>query len=92
MRHQLSDANATRFLGMIFLKYSPIRRYYYFRNSLLFVACGYVPFAYKPRLVLGLVVRLLAIPFVDDKPKASIAHALRGLFDGLFGKSGKLES
>ncbi len=92
MRHQLSDANAAKFLGMIFLKYSPIRRYYYFRNSLLFVACTYVPFAYKPRLVMGLAVRLLAIPFVDDKPMASLAHALRGLFDGILGKSGKLES
>jgi rhamnosyltransferase len=92
MRHQLSDANAAKFLGMIFLKYSPIRRYYYFRNSLLFVACGYVPFAYKPRLLMGLVVRLLAMPFVDDKPLASLAYALRGLFDGVFGKGGKLES
>jgi rhamnosyltransferase len=92
MRHQLSDANASKFLGMIFLKYSPIRRYYYFRNTLLFVACAHVPFAYKPRLMIGLAVRLLAIPFVDDKPMASLAHALRGLFDGIFGKGGKLES
>jgi rhamnosyltransferase len=92
MRHQLSDANAAMFLGMIFLKYSPTRRYYYFRNTLLFVACRYVPIAYKPRLMIGLVVRLLAIPFVDDKPIASLAYALRGLFDGIFGKGGKLES
>lgn len=92
MRHQLSDANVSRFLGMRFLKYSPTRRYYYFRNTLLCVICRYVPFAYKLRLMIGLAVRLLAIPFVDDKPLASLAYALRGLSDGVFGKGGKLVS
>lgn len=92
MRHQLSDANVSEFLGTKFMKYSPARRHYYFRNSLLFVACPHVPFAFKLRIMIGLVVRLLAIPFIDDKPMASLAHALRGLFDGVFGKGGKLES
>jgi rhamnosyltransferase len=92
MRHQLSDANAALFLGMIFLKYSPTRRYYYFRNTLLFVSCRHVPFAYKPRVLIGLGVRLLAIPFVDDKPIASLVYAVRGLFDGIFSKCGKIES
>ena len=92
MRHQLSDANVSSFFGMKFQKYTPIRRYYYFRNSLLFVACAYVPFAYKPRLMFGLAARLLAIHFIDDKPLSSLAHALKGLFDGLFRKGGKLES
>jgi rhamnosyltransferase len=92
MRHQLSDENVSIFLGTKFLKYSPIRRYYYFRNSLLFVACAHVPFAFKFRIMIGLVVRLLAIPFVDDKPMASLVYALRGLLDGIYGKGGKLES
>lgn len=92
MRHQLSDANVSIFFGLKFMKYSPIRRYYYFRNALLFVACVYVPYAYKFRILIGLPIRLLAIPFIDDKPKDSLAHALRGLSDGIIGKGGKLEN
>jgi rhamnosyltransferase len=91
MRHQCSDAEATKVIGLRLLQYSPMRRYYYFRNSLYVSARSYVPLAHKFRIMMGLVVRLLTMPFIDDAPALSLAYALRGLRDGILGNSGKME-
>ena len=40
--------------------------------------------------MMGLVVRLLRMPFIDDAPALSLAYALRGLRDGI-SDSGKME-
>jgi rhamnosyltransferase len=91
MQHELSDKSAKKILGLIILKYSPLRRYYYFRNSVFFIRCSYVPFAFKFRVFCGLFIRLLVIPFVDDNPIASLKNAVVGLFHAFVsGKSGKL--
>ncbi|OFZ97456.1 MAG: hypothetical protein A3H35_11930 [Betaproteobacteria bacterium RIFCSPLOWO2_02_FULL_62_17] len=89
MRHHCSDAATTELFGLRLLKYSPIRRYYYFRNSLYVCARSYVPLAHKIRLLMGLAVRLLTMPLIDDAPVLSLAYALRGLRDGIVGNSGK---
>lgn len=91
MQHQLSDASGKNFFGLTILKYSPLRRYYYFRNSVFCIRCSYVPFAFRVRIFFGLLLRLFAIPFVDDNPIASLKNAVVGLFHAFVsGKSGKL--
>lgn len=83
MAHALSDAPPVRVLGVNLLRYSPLRRYYYFRNSVRFVRRPYVSWAWRRRLLLGLAVRLVANPWIDAQGAASLAMALRGLRDGL---------
>ncbi len=54
MGHALSDAPPLRIFGLNFFRYSPLRRYYYFRKSVLFVQQRYVSTALRPRLIIGL--------------------------------------
>lgn len=90
MRHQVSDASTFSFFGLRVFKYNPIRRYYYYRNSVFFIMNPLVSFGYKLRLGVGLVIRLLFLPFVDDKPIDSVVYSLHGLVDGILGKAGPI--
>lgn len=88
MPHQLSDSPPVRAFGISLLRYSPLRRYYYFRNTIYFVRQPYVSFAWRRRLLLGLVVRLAGNMFVDDAPFTSLKFSIIGLLHGLSGKMG----
>lgn len=89
MKHELSEASPVRFLGFMLLKYSPIRRYYHFRNCLYLVSRDYVPAAFRIRLVGGLFLRFFTLPFVDDKPASSIKSIAAGVLDFMRGKYGR---
>ena len=89
MRHELSEASPVNFLGLMLLKYSPIRRYYHFRNCLYLVSHDYVPPAFRIRLIGGLFLRFFTLPFVDDKPVSSIKSIVAGVFDFIRGKYGR---
>src|SRR5690606_15932879 len=86
MPHSLSDSPPVRILGVHLLRYSAVRRYYYFRNTLFFVRQRYVSAAWKRRLLLGLVVRFLSNAWLDEKPLRSIKLSVRGLADGMRGR------
>lgn len=88
MKHELSEAAPIVFLGLIILKYSPIRRYYHFRNCLYLIFQSYVPLAFKLRLIAGLFLRFFTAPFVDEKPVLSIKNIFLGVFDALRGRYG----
>lgn len=92
MKHELSEASPVNFLGLMLLKYSPIRRYYHFRNCLYLVSHDYVPPAFRIRLVGGLLLRFLTLPFVDDKPVSSIKSIIAGVFDFMRGKYGRRDN
>lgn len=81
--HALSDTPPVRLLGLNFLRYSPLRRYYYFRNTLYFVRQPYVSWAWRRRLLAGIAIRLAVNPFIDNHAWASLRMSLRGLWDGL---------
>jgi rhamnosyltransferase len=89
MDHCLSDGETIKFLGLRLLKYSPIRRYYYFRNALYLISCSYTPWAYKIKFSFGLVLRVLTMPFIDEHPRSSLIFMLKGLRDGFTYKFGK---
>lgn len=88
MKHELSEAAPVIFLGLIILKYSPIRRYYHFRNCIYLIFQSYVPLAFKFRLIAGLLLRFFTAPFVDEKPLSSIKNIFFGVFDALRGRYG----
>lgn len=88
MGHALSDSPPTRIFGLNFFRYSPLRRYYYFRNTTFFVRQKYVSKAWKKRLVLGLFVRFFANCVIDDKKLSSLKMMCKGFLDGLSNKDG----
>lgn len=89
MRHTLSDLAPIKFLGLIILSYSPLRRYYHFRNCLYLISRSYTPYSFRLRMIFGLLLRLIAIFFVDTKPDKSFQAALLGIYDAFRGRFGK---
>lgn len=88
MGHALSDAPPVRFLGRNFFSYSPIRRYYYFRNTLFLVRQQYVSWAWKKRLTLGLAIRLIVNILIDKNKISSFRMMWLGVIHAVFGKYG----
>src|SRR5690606_8522359 len=88
MAHALSDAPPIEFFGLNFLRYSPVRRYFYARNTIYFVRQKYVSWPWKKRLLIGLVVRFFSYLVIDERRGASLMATLRGMADGLRGRLG----
>jgi rhamnosyltransferase len=82
MAHELSDTPPIRILGISLLRYSPIRRYYYFRNTIYFIRQTYVSRAWKKRLALGLMVRFIGNNFIDRQKIKSLYMTSLGLMHG----------
>jgi len=91
MGHALSDAPPLRLFGLNFFKYSPLRRYYYFRNSVLFIRQRYVSAAWKRRLIAGICLRFLISLISDPKKIASLKMMSLGLYHGLKGHDGAFQ-
>lgn len=88
MGHALSDAPPIRLFGLNFLRYSPLRRYYYFRNTVYFVRQPYVSWAWKRRLLIGLAVRSVSNVFIDEHKWSGLKMMARGLVHGVTGRLG----
>lgn len=86
MPHAISDAAPIRVMGLRLLRYSPLRRYYYFRNTVYFVRQPYVSKAWRRRLLAGLVVRLFSNVVIDTHRVAGLRMSLKGLWHGLRGR------
>jgi rhamnosyltransferase len=88
MGHALSDAPPVRFFWLSFFRYSPLRRYYYFRNTVYIVRQPYVSFAWKRRLAFGLVVRFIANLIIDENKLSSLKMMSLGFFHAITGRAG----
>jgi rhamnosyltransferase len=96
MTHELGHGKARSIFGLNLFEYSPTRRYYYARNT-IFVAClRYVSIRWKVRLIVGLLLRCLTLPWAPriDKKNLRMESRLqfRGVFDGLRGVRGPLKA
>jgi rhamnosyltransferase len=89
MGHAPSDSPPARLMGLSFFRYSPLRRFYYFRNTVKFCAAPYVSWAWKRRLLLGLALRFGVNLIIDNKKWASLTMMARGASDALRGKTGE---
>lgn len=87
--HSLSDKPVAKFAGRLYLEYSDLRRYYQNRNAVLMLGKPHVPFGYKFYLLVTLVYRVFAWTLKSSHRKLTIKACLRGIFDGLRGRSGK---
>lgn len=88
MGHALSDAPPLRFCGLSFLRYSPIRRYYYFRNTIFFIRQPYVSWVWRSRLVIGLGVRFISNIVIDRHKAEGLKMTLKGIFHGVIRQLG----
>lgn len=91
MQHELSDGQPISIAGMILLRYSPLRRYYYFRNGAYLATRGYVPAVFRVRLVVGMLIRAVTSPFIDPRPLHSFKFIVRGLWHAACGRFGRLD-
>lgn len=89
MPHAMSDTPPVRMLGVHLLRYSPIRRYYYFRNTMYFVRRPYVSGPWRRRLLAGLLVRLCGNLLIDEQRLRGLGMSLKGLWHGLRGRLGR---
>ncbi|MBB5217417.1 glycosyltransferase family 2 protein [Parapusillimonas granuli] len=83
MGHAMSDAPPVRVFGVNLLCYPPLRRYYYFRNTIYFIRQPYVSPAWRKRLAAGLPVRFLSNVFIDRHKLAGLKMMLLGLWHGV---------
>ncbi|MEI8129848.1 MAG: hypothetical protein WCG95_09580, partial [bacterium] len=91
MKHEMSDAHPIRLFGISVLRYGYLRRYYYFRNCVYLIPKRFVPFAYKIRLFVTLLVMLLTALIIDERKIKSFQFILRGIYDGFSGKLGRYQ-
>ncbi len=89
MGHAPSDSPPARILGFSFFRYSPLRRYYYFRNTVKFCMANYVSAAWKRRLLMGLALRFAVNLIIDEKKISSLRMMTKGIHHGLLRKSGE---
>ncbi|AIY40054.1 dTDP-rhamnosyl transferase RfbF [Collimonas arenae] len=89
MGHAPSDAPPARIFGLSFFRYSPLRRFYYFRNTVSFCRASYVSWTWKRRLTYGLTLRFFINILIDEKKLRSLKMMLVGICDGIRRKSGE---
>jgi len=89
MPHAASNSPPFRIFGLTFFRYSPLRRYYYFRNTLYFCKLWYVSSAWKKRLLGGVLIRIIVNLLIDEDKFKSFTMMMLGLKHGLKNKSGK---
>ncbi|MGH9876183.1 MAG: glycosyltransferase family 2 protein [Nitrososphaerales archaeon] len=88
MSHELSESAPRISFGLIFLSYSPLRRYFYARNTIAVCLRSYTHPVYRLRLLVGLIIRFPVWAFTDTHRVAAIRATLRGVRDGLSGRLG----
>ncbi|EOI3364160.1 glycosyltransferase family 2 protein [Aeromonas hydrophila] len=87
MEHEIG-CKPIRIFGRTYVNHSSIRHYYYFRNALLLMSRDYVPRAWKINEILKIVPRFFVYALFTDNRLAHCEKMLRGIYDGVRGKSG----
>ena len=88
MPHTPAESPAVRLFGLSFYRYSPVRRYYWYRNTLILLKSKMFSSRWKRRLFIGLCLRFVINIIIDKNRPSSGRMMIRGMWDGLFNKSG----
>jgi rhamnosyltransferase len=89
MSHSLGE-EPVRLLGRTYPMHSPVRHYYLFRNAITLIFRSYVPWTWKSTELLKLPVRLAVYVCFPEDRVAHLRMALRGVYDALRGRLGRL--
>lgn len=88
MGHEMSSAPPIRKWGIYLFRQSPLRRYYSIRNTILCLKRNYISLAWKKRLLAGLLLRFLLLPFYENSLSSQYKMIGKGIIDGFLNKSG----
>ena len=83
MGHALSDAPPVKIFGLSFFRYSPVRRYFFFRNTVAVCRMEHTPMCWKKRLSIALVLRFFVNLVIDKDKIQSLKMMARGVRHGL---------
>jgi rhamnosyltransferase len=86
MLHELGLGGADAVLGMTVLSHSPVRRYYFARNTIRVLRLPHFAAGWKLRLLLSLIGRLVLLPVAMRFRRGWIQHWMmlgRGVLDGV---------
>ncbi len=82
MGHALSDAPPVKIFGLSFFRYSPIRRYFFFRNTVAVCRMPHIPNCWKRRLSTALLLRFAVNLLIDKHRFQSFKMMVRGIRHG----------
>ncbi len=82
MGHALSDAPPVKILGLSFFRYSPVRRYFFFRNTVAVCRMPHTPRCWKRRMLTALVLRFGVNLLIDTERLKSLRMMIRGISHG----------
>ena len=82
--HRLSDSMPKHFGRLTFLRYSPIRRYWYYKNSIRLIRCSYTPTHWRFRLAGILAISFIPNLLMDKNYWQSFKMMTKGVFDGFW--------
>jgi rhamnosyltransferase len=91
MPHELGNGANARVMGITLLGHSPVRRYYYARNTVRLLKLSHVAAGWKVRMLAGLAARIVLLPIVTKFAPGWSKDWLmlaRGTFDGIAGAGG----
>ncbi len=91
MSHELGTGDSVSAFGLTILGHSPVRRYYYARNTVRMLRLSHVGLGWKIRMLLGLIARILILPVAINFSAGWKKHWLmlaRGALDGIAGIGG----
>lgn len=88
MRHELSDRPAKSRFGLILLAYSPLRHYFYVRNTLYVATRKFTAPVYRARLLAGMLLRLPIWLFLEPNRWGTFRATVHGVADWLSGRLG----
>lgn len=91
MKHSLGEAPLS-ILGRKLLNHSPLRHYYIVRNGVWLISKNYTPLGWRLYFVRMILVRYLLYPLWVTPRFAYFNMMTKGLWHGLLGRMGKLES
>ncbi|MFI8646431.1 glycosyltransferase family 2 protein [Pseudomonas sp. NIBR-H-19] len=83
MGHALSDAPPVKLFGLSFFRYSPVRRYFFFRNTVAVCRMAHTPDCWKRRLSVALILRFAVNLLIDSNRLQSFKMMVRGVRHGL---------
>jgi len=89
MQHEISDEAPKRLFGRLVLKYSPIRRYYAFRNTFVLILKKHTPLGMRIYFLAMMFFRFFINLLFDKNKIGSLNAMLTGALHGVIGKMGK---
>lgn len=89
MEHEIGG-KAINVLGKKIPNHSPLRHYYYFRNSIFLMKMKHIPKAFKINELVKLVPRFMVYSIFTQDRLIHFKCMCKGILDGVFNKTGKI--